>query len=958
MNAASMSLTAEQTNAQLRVISKRIELIGRRLRRFLNEGWDINGLALLSDDVQNLTPLCREHDLQTPAIHLESIHRLLQHTVSEQALPDPATGERLRHLMEALQTHLPSMAEEIKTNPGGVSSSSGMAHSARAETPPAVYWRRWGADAPPAQPVQVGLTVTPETVEEFDPWSSTASHYGKLANPQVVSNANTNANAEIDISDAIFDEMLMAPNIGTSPSPVSMPTPTPAAQNPMASAGLEDIDATEILTQIIATQDASNTILATDISETQADTSHLPVGKNFRIYHLTAYGPISLALDQRFELQGLELELLEDVSELKELLSTFPADLVVIDAEFSQHIESLGQEVRSIRQRNQRKLTMVALSNADDITIRLSARRAGVDSLIVGAKSVEDVLKRLRDLLDPNREAAYRVMIIEDDRSQAMFAESILRNNGMETMVVLESMQVLPALESFQPDLLLMDLNMPGANGIELTSLIREQEDYMHTPIVFLSGEHDEDRQFDAIDAGGDDFLSKPIRPRHLISAVQNRVRRHRAMSQRQTRRSGMDPTTGLFERHELMSMVNATLSSTATNKTGGVLFLEIENLASLRERLGITAFDKVQTELIKLINQHNDGLPTARFGDGSFMIYSATLVEAELEAIATRCRSAIIDHDFEVQGRPMRLSLSIGICGFSHPFIDGIHLLNAVEKACHEARTGTRGIQFYQAPKAEEAERETSLLRQLRQSLEHESLELLYQPVVAVAGGEETQYQTLLRLRDTQGKLLSAAEIIPMAERGNFITDIDRWVLLRAIQLIHSRSEEQKNIRLFVSQSAITLMNPTQVQWLKKEIDDSGIVGSSLVIEIRMEDAVTHSREIKNFCDSVTPDGVQFCLSQCELNGDIERLIEAFPLGFVKLSRKYSAASQMQPVRDELKTLINRAHRRGLEVIGTGVEDPQAAATLWMSGIDFIQGNLVQQADHSLQFDFQQAVL
>jgi EAL domain-containing protein (putative c-di-GMP-specific phosphodiesterase class I) len=361
---------------------------------------------------------------------------------------------------------------------------------------------------------------------------------------------------------------------------------------------------------------------------------------------------------------------------------------------------------------------------------------------------------------------------------------------------------------------------------------------------------------------------------------------------------------------------------------------------------------------LIKLINQHNDGLPTARFGDGSFMIYSATLVEAELEAIATRCRSTIIGHDFEIQGRPMRLSVSVGICGFSHPFIDGIHLLNAVEKACHEARTGTRGIQSYQAPKAEEAERETSLLKQLRQSLEHESLELLYQPVVAVAGGEETQYQTLLRLRDTQGKLLSAAEIIPMAERGNFITDIDRWVLLRAIQLIHSRSEEQKNIRLFVSQSAITLMNPTQVQWLKKEIDDSGIVGSSLVIEIRLEDAVAHSREIKNFCEGLTPDGVQFCLSQCELNGDIERLIEEFPLGFVKLSRKYSAASQMQPVRDELKTLINRAHRRGLEVIGTGVEDPQAAATLWMSGIDFIQGNLVQQADHSLQFDFQQAVL
>jgi EAL domain-containing protein (putative c-di-GMP-specific phosphodiesterase class I) len=55
---------------------------------------------------------------------------------------------------------------------------------------------------------------------------------------------------------------------------------------------------------------------------------------------------------------------------------------------------------------------------------------------------------------------------------------------------------------------------------------------------------------------------------------------------------------------------------------------------------------------------------------------------------------------------------------------------------------------------------------------------------------------------------------------------------------------------------------------------------------------------------------------------------------------------------------LIERAHRRGLEVIGHGVEDAQSAATLWMSGIDFIQGNLVQQADRDMDFDFQQAVL
>ena len=79
-----------------------------------------------------------------------------------------------------------------------------------------------------------------------------------------------------------------------------------------------------------------------------------------------------------------------------------------------------------------------------------------------------------------------RVLIVEDDRSQALFAEGILRNAGMDSLVVLDALGVLPALEQFHPDLILMDLNMPDANGIELTALIREQDAFMQTPIVFL----------------------------------------------------------------------------------------------------------------------------------------------------------------------------------------------------------------------------------------------------------------------------------------------------------------------------------------------------------------------------------------------------------------------------------------------------------------------------------------
>jgi EAL domain-containing protein (putative c-di-GMP-specific phosphodiesterase class I) len=199
---------------------------------------------------------------------------------------------------------------------------------------------------------------------------------------------------------------------------------------------------------------------------------------------------------------------------------------------------------------------------------------------------------------------------------------------------------------------------------------------------------------------------------------------------------------------------------------------------------------------------------------------------------------------------------------------------------------------------------------------------------------------------------------VVPLAERGDFIVDIDRWVLQASMALIRDRRAEGRPLRLYVTQSPLTLADPGQATWLKAELAAHDVPGTSVVIELRMEDAATHAATVRHFCDAMVADGVQFCLSQFEAGNESERLLDALPLSFVKLARKYTTTATTPHLRDEVKVLIDRAHRRGLEVIGHGVEDAQAAATLWMSGIDFIQGNLVQQADRGMNFDFQQAVL
>jgi diguanylate cyclase (GGDEF)-like protein len=906
MNPHDESRLADHRHAFLRLLPRRVEMIGRRLHRFLQDGWDINGLALMNHDAKWLGEACSRHGLDEASGHFARMHALLGDTLEHQALPDPGLGERLWHLVEDIGSAVPMTAE-----PGTDANVPRQSdHGGRGETPPANYWRRWGDDAPAALAAEITTPVAATPTQEPVPAAPSAP----VAPP-------TFAPPPPRAIVADDDKLHATPGPKAAPRPTAYTAPpakaAPAPARPPA-----------------------------------------PVGAGIRIYHLTDHGPLSLELDQRMESLGYEVELLDNADELCELLGALPAQLTLVDAAFSDQLEVIGQAVRDTRERSKQRLLLVALSQADDINLRLTASRAGVDSLVVDPSGASDVLRRLSLLLDPGSEAPYRILIVEDDRSQALFAEGILRNAGMETMVVLEPLDVLESLHKFNPDLILMDLHMPHANGIELTVLIRDQDPFLHTPIVFLSGESDEDRHFDALEAGGDDFLSKPVRPKYLIASVKNRVSRHRALESRRQRRRGKDHETGLFSREELLESLDALLADATERSPGGVLFLEIESVNLLRDRLGLTSLEQLLAGVGKLLGETASPTAAGRFGDGSYLIVDHERDEAGLEALATQLRGVLVQHPFNVQGHPLRLRVSVGICALNHRFHQADDLLNAAERMAREARTNDRGFKRYEPVKPTEAVREASLVKQIREAIALKNLELIYQPVVAVAGSDDSQYQVLLRLRAADGKLLPAAEVIPLAERLDFIVDIDRWVMQASMELVRQRRAEGRPLRLFVTQSALTLADPSQAAWLKSELSAHDVPGSSLVIELRLEDAAVHAATVQQFCRAMVDDGVQFCLSQFESGPSIDGLFDQLPLSFVKLARKYTASALSPSLRDELKVLIDRAHRRGLEVIGHGVEDAQSAATLWMSGIDFIQGNLVQQADRDMDFDFQQAVL
>src|SRR5690606_40274087 len=141
-----------------------------------------------------------------------------------------------------------------------------------------------------------------------------------------------------------------------------------------------------------------------------------------------------------------------------------------------------------------------------------------------------------------------------------------------------------------------------------------------------------------------------------------------------------------------------------------------------------------------------------------------------------------------------------------------------------------------------------------VRQALAEGRFELALPPVVAVAGGEEAQFQPLLRLRAADGRLVPAGEFLPAADAADLMHEIDVRVLELAVTVLHQRADAGKPVRLFVSQSARTLARDGHADHVLGMLAAYGIEGSRIVIDVRQDEALIHALALREFCDAMVP--------------------------------------------------------------------------------------------------------
>lgn len=389
-----------------------------------------------------------------------------------------------------------------------------------------------------------------------------------------------------------------------------------------------------------------------------------------------------LALQLRY--YGYEVEVFNHLDKFRTAVQHRPDAIILMDVEFPEDEMGGILVMEQIQKELAQPARVIFISTHDAMAYRLGAVRAGGVAYFTKPINSTELIDQLDLITASQIQEPFRVLIVDDSQTILAYHATILEQAGMLVKTVAEPLKLLGALNDFNPDLILMDLYMPGCHGVELARVIRQIDGFLSTPVVYLSSENDFNTQAEAMSLCGDDFLVKPIGAGHLVSAVTTRATRARFL------RSLMihDGLTGLLNHTAIKEeLAREVIRSSRLSSPLSLAMVDIDFFKKVNDTYGHAAGDRVLKSLARLLKQRlRETDIVGRYGGEEFAVImndtdaaSAAKVIDEIRTVFSRLLHLSHDEEFSV-------NFSCGIADLAH-FSDAVSLSEAADKALYQAK-------------------------------------------------------------------------------------------------------------------------------------------------------------------------------------------------------------------------------------------------------------------------------
>ena len=289
------------------------------------------------------------------------------------------------------------------------------------------------------------------------------------------------------------------------------------------------------------------------------------------------------------------------------------------------------------------------LPQGDDIPVLMASVRADfldkVEALTSGADGYyekpvdwDELLRRLQHLLERRRLEPARILCVEDFDEHAAYLRAVLGSVGYEVEVLADPRGFEATLLAFRPDLVLMDILLPGLSGYELTRFLRQYSRFAALPVLFMTTDAQPDARIRGLQAGGDDHLVKPVSPALLLTAVACHLERARLVKSL-TERDGL---TRLLTHSAFLGRAREVWDRTRRRPQlrPTLVMMDLDMFKTVNDRFGHATGDVVLAAFAALLRRRlrqSDVL--GRYGGEEFAVLLEGLEEPDVTRLANRLR-------------------------------------------------------------------------------------------------------------------------------------------------------------------------------------------------------------------------------------------------------------------------------------------------------------------------------
>ena len=551
-----------------------------------------------------------------------------------------------------------------------------------------------------------------------------------------------------------------------------------------------------------------------------------------------------------------------------------------------------------------------------------------------------------------------RILVADDDGMLREIATAMLENAGFEAEAVASGDAAAAACAARMPDLVLLDVEMPGGNGYQACSRIRALPGGREVPIVMVTGCDDAASINLAYDAGATDFVVKPINWPLLAHRIRYVLRGARAQAHIQ-RLAYFDALTGLPNREWIGEYLAHSLEAAALSvQPVALLFVDLDQFKRINDTLGHETGDallsQVATRLTAALGYADGGAQLSRVGGDEFIVVLTG--DAGVEA-ASRCAQRVqsaLAMPFVQGGYEFVVTPSIGIALYPEHGSDVQTLRKNADLAMYEAKAGGRNqFRLYSSAINTRAVKRLSLEMELRRAFEDGKLEVYYQPQYAALSLELAGAEALLRWFHPQRGQIATADFIAVAEETGLIGDIGRWTLGQVCRdLKEWRAAGLAVPAVSVNVSGRDFLRQDVLLRLSRVVEEAHLPASLFELELTegvlMQDVEGGQRSLaalKEYGFALAVD--DFGTGYCSLN-----YLKRFPLDTLKVDRAF--VNDITADTDDaaiVRAIIGLGHNLDLKIVAEGVETLEQLEFLRATGCDLVQGYLMSRAIEARSF-------